>query len=202
VKRVWRREQLVITVFLIVTWGFIAGCGKTPMNRTDIGQKWKGRMAPDFTIGRLNGEQFELDKEIGKKMIILNVFGTWCAPCRAELPALYRIYASSRDEVLLFGIALNEKKRAVRKFFDELNVAFPAALEVRKGEGVTDLYETPTVPTTIVIGVNGKVQLYKPGMLRKWDFRSLKKLIRKNRKLTRKGQAIGSIEYQSKIGAN
>src|SRR5208282_3008871 len=48
--------------------------------------EWRGQVAPDFELRTTSGERFRLSENVGKKIIVLNFFATWCAPCRAEMP--------------------------------------------------------------------------------------------------------------------
>ncbi len=73
--------------------------------------EWRGRIAPDFEAKTTRGERFQLSENIGKKVIVLNFFATWCVPCREEMPELNRYFSEHKaDSFLLVGVALRVPK--------------------------------------------------------------------------------------------
>ncbi len=93
------------------------------------GVDWRNHTAPDFEITTTRGERFRLLDNIGKKVIVLNFFATWCGPCRAEMPELSRYFDEHKsDSFLLLGIDAEEKGDRVDAFLDELKVTFPAGV--------------------------------------------------------------------------
>lgn len=53
---------------------------------------WLGKIAPNSEVTLREGEHFELADYVGKKVIVINFFATWCAPCRKEMPEFDRFY--------------------------------------------------------------------------------------------------------------
>lgn len=91
---------------------------------------WRGQIAPDFEIKTTSGENFHLADNVGKKVIVLNFFATWCEPCRAEMPELNRYFNSNKDRSLvLLGIDAHEDQSSVRDFLSDLKVDFPAGVD-------------------------------------------------------------------------
>jgi thiol-disulfide isomerase/thioredoxin len=88
----------------------------------------EGKPAPALEAKLLDGQSFSLHDAAGK-VVVINFWATWCAPCRAEMPALDAFYRKHRDEgLVVLAISLDEpdkeaKVREVMKAF-----AFPAAL--------------------------------------------------------------------------
>ena len=88
----------------------------------------EGKPAPALDAKLLDGQSFSLAGQAGK-VVIINFWATWCAPCRAEMPALDAFYRKHRDEgLVVLAVSLDEpdkeaKVREVTKAF-----AFPAAL--------------------------------------------------------------------------
>lgn len=124
--------------------------------------QWKGRLAPDFEVPLLDGTTFRLTDHIGRRVIVLNFFATWCGPCRAEMPELEAYQQAHESEgSLLIGIDAEEKHTVVDAFAKELKVTFPIGID---GTGdVGRLYGVSGFPTTIVIGADGRVTLYQVG---------------------------------------
>ena len=88
----------------------------------------EGKPAPALHATLLDGKSFDLAEQSGK-VVVINFWATWCAPCRAEMPALDAFYRKHRNEgLVVLAISLDEpdkeaKVREVMKAF-----AFPAAL--------------------------------------------------------------------------
>lgn len=126
-------------------------------------QAWHERLAPDFELTLLDGSTFRLADRVGKQVIILNFFATWCGPCRSEMPELERYQQAHADEVLLLGIDAEEKHTVVEAFVAEMKVTFPVAID---GAGdVLRLYGVGSFPTTVVIGADGRVKMYEVGAI-------------------------------------
>ena len=115
-----------------------------------------GRAAPDFALPMLNGEVVRLSDYRGK-VVFLNIWATWCSPCREEMPSMERLYQEMKNEdfeILAVSIdTLGEK--AVAPFMAELNLTFPALFDSQGATG--SLYNTTGVPESFIIDKNGIV---------------------------------------------
>jgi len=137
-------------------------------NRLRRAIQWRGKYAPDLTLKLLNGETFSLADTVGKKIVVLNFFATWCKPCRAEIPELNRYALAHRDNpFVLLGINADEEEAEVREFVATYEMAFPVGIDaggrIRKRYGVT------SYPTTVLIDHRGKVVLYETGAVSNAD---------------------------------
>jgi len=155
--------------------------------------EWQGRIAPDFELKTTRGERFQLSENVGKKIIVLNFFATWCGPCRGEMPELNTYFnAHKAESFLLLGIDAEEKQDRVDAFLADLKINFPAGVDagpIQKQYGVSAL------PTTVLIGVDGKVQFYETGALPNAEV-AFDNLLSKNRQLLQSGQVISPEEYR------
>ncbi len=116
----------------------------------------KGAPAPAFEAQTLDGATVRLD-DLRGQAVVLNLWATWCPPCRAEMPALERISARYADAGLVV-LALNQGEDAetVRAFVEEHALTFPIALDPR--EQVGRQYELQAYPTTFFIGRDGVIR--------------------------------------------
>lgn len=129
---------------------------------------WKGRHAPDIRAELLSKETFSLSDHVGKKVVILNFFATWCGPCKAEMPELVRFAEKHKNDPLLFiGIDASEPESTVQDFIREQGVAYPVTLD-RSGE-LQKAFSIRSFPTTVLIGADGTVQLYEVGSISNAD---------------------------------
>ena len=125
--------------------------------------RWIGRLAPDISLTALDGKPFRLSDEVGRQVIVLNFFATWCGPCRAEMPELARYQAKAGETVLLIGIDAQETRAVVEPFLREMKVPFPVAID--ESGDVLKRFEVTAFPTTIVIGADGRVKVYEIGQI-------------------------------------
>jgi peroxiredoxin len=122
--------------------------------------------APDFTLRDLSGKKIALAEYRGK-LVFLNFFATWCAPCRQEMPAMERLYRSYRDTgLVLVALNVRERAREVRPFIQELRLSFPVLLDQ---EGLAAYkYAVRGLPATYLIGRDGQM-LWRAFGPREWD---------------------------------
>jgi peroxiredoxin len=115
-----------------------------------------GHAAPDFTLRNLQGNLEGLVNH-KDKVIILNFWATWCAPCLEEMPAfekLYRRYRSQGLTVLAVSLDKGDFSK-VQGFVDSNNLTFPVLMD---SDGVAEkLYPSFTIPFTYVIDKDGRV---------------------------------------------
>jgi len=147
---------------------------------------WQGKYPPDFELNLLNGEKFVLSEHIGKEVIVLNFFTTWCEPCKDELPELASYFAKHREEgLVLVGIDGDEKKDLVEGFAANEKILYPVGID--EGGGIQEKFAVRSYPSTIFIGADGKIALYETGAIYNADvtFGSLYKtnldIVKKNK---------------------
>lgn len=105
--------------------------------------------AMDFRLEDINGDIFSLSEYSGK-VIILNFFATWCAPCRMEMPGFNRIQAEYKDDVKVIAVNIGgESLSRVRKFADANKLIFTVAID---DGSVGNLYgPIRAIPVTVII---------------------------------------------------
>jgi peroxiredoxin len=155
--------------------------------------EWQGRIAPDFELKTTRGERFQLSENVGKKIIVLNFFATWCGPCREEMPELNTYFNAHKGEsFLLLGIDAEEKQDRVDAFLSDLKIDFPAGVDAGP---IQKQYGVNAFPTTVLIGVDGKVQFYEASALANAEV-AFDNLLSKNRQLMQSGHVISPEEYR------
>ncbi len=124
------------------------------------------RLAPEFRLPDLSGKQVSLADQRGK-IVFLNFWATWCPPCRAEMPAMERLFQrmQNRDFVML-AIDFQESQQQAQKFMDEFQFTFPVLLDTDGTVGTT--YGVMGLPTTYILDREGRIVASVVGP-REWD---------------------------------
>ena len=118
----------------------------------------KGFLAPDFALETANGETIQLS-ELRGKPVVMNVWASWCAPCRAEMPALQRVYQAYQAqglEILGVNSTAQDERQSAQDFAAEQGLTFPILFDTA-GEA-TQLYAVRALPTTYFIDAQGIIQ--------------------------------------------
>ena len=120
--------------------------------------------APDFVLPTMDGDSLRLSDHRGE-VVVLNFWATWCAPCRKEIPMFVEMQREFGDEGLQFiGVSVDrEGFEVVRPFAQEMDVNYPMAVD--DGTVGPQYGGIPTVPTTFLIGPEGRVHGYAPGLV-------------------------------------
>lgn len=131
-----------------------------------------------LTIKDIRGRYIRLSDYRGK-VILINFWATWCPPCRKEIPDLIRLQREYRSRGLqVIGVTYPPQKLAeVRRFVRRLRVNYPVAL----GSQQTMLLfsRSETLPTTVVIGTDGRIRDIINGILLPEEFeQKIKPLLR------------------------
>lgn len=113
------------------------------------------RVAPDFTLPQVNGQSLTLSSYRGK-VVLLDFWATWCAPCREETPHLVELQQKYGDRGLqVIGISMDDSPDPVPAFYQQFHMNYPVVMGTAKtGEqygGVLGL------PIAFVIGRDGLI---------------------------------------------
>jgi thiol-disulfide isomerase/thioredoxin len=114
--------------------------------------------SPEYTVTLFDGSQLT-SAELRGKVVILNVWATWCPPCRVEIPALQSLHERTADDgdVVVLGLATDVQGRGVvAPFLDERGVTYANGMLDRQTRRA--LGGISHTPTTFVIGPDGVVR--------------------------------------------
>ena len=125
----------------------------------DVYSEGKRRPAPELEGTTLDGDRFALSDWAGN-VVVVNVWGSWCVPCRTETPELVRLANQYADRGVRFlGINVRDNPAAARSFEDRFKMPYPS-LEDPDGRlllSFRDVIPTSVVPSTVVIDRRGDV---------------------------------------------
>jgi len=126
----------------------------------------EGRPAPTFAAETIDGETFRLREHRGE-VVVVNVWATWCAPCRVEMPGFVDLQEEFRDRGVRFvGVSVDrEGTGVVQSFVEDEGINFPQivapALANRHFPGTV-------VPRTYLIDKDGRIRYKHSGVILKW----------------------------------
>jgi peroxiredoxin len=155
-NRKWIQVAILAAVLLIGGWTI----GTSLFGDSETIPK-AGDKAPSFTVKGLDGNGLKLD-DLKGKAVVLNFWGTFCEPCRDEMPALQKQaekWASSGLAVI--GMNLGENAVTVKSFVDQYKIRFPIYLD--EDESIRKRYGVMYYPTTYFIKPDGTVYEIKVG---------------------------------------
>ncbi|MEO5888271.1 MAG: TlpA disulfide reductase family protein [Anaerolineales bacterium] len=118
----------------------------------------EGFLAPDFTLDTLEGTEVTLS-DLRGKIVLINLWATWCPPCRAEMPALENAYEQYKDSgVVILGLNVTnqDSEKDIPLFIDEFGLTFPILLD-RDGSA-SALYQLRGLPTTFFVNREGIIR--------------------------------------------
>ncbi|MGD0475259.1 MAG: TlpA disulfide reductase family protein [Candidatus Velthaea sp.] len=128
-----------------------------------------GKPAPAFVLEDLSGAPVSSASLHGKPLYI-NVFASWCPPCRVELPAIVRGYSRFKAKVAFLGVDEQEPAEKIQPFRRAMGIRYPIAIDQGQMEAS---YRAHSVPTSVFIDRRGIVRaLYRgpipPPLLQKY----------------------------------
>ena len=142
-----------------------AGCASrdTPAVAASDGRVEVGLPAPAYATVSLSGDSVSLAQQKGK-VVLLNIWATWCHPCRSEIPELRAIHARYRDRGLeLIGVSVDTDGTddAIRTFMTDYQMTFPIWRD--PDERISTQFLAVGVPATFLIDKAGILRWRKTG---------------------------------------
>lgn len=134
--------------------GFVTGDGSSqvidPTDRV---------AAPEVSGTTLHGEALALSDYAGD-VVVVNVWGSWCAPCRAEAPILQQVYVDYKDDGVQFvGLNTRDQQAAALAFEKRFGITYPSLVD-ENGElqlAFRDSLPPNAIPSTLIIDRQGAV---------------------------------------------
>ena len=159
-KRSITRGVILIVLLAAIVYTVYSSLTKDKINVLQVNDP-----APDFELVDLYDSNLKHRlSEYKGKGVYLNFWGTWCEPCKEEMPAMsnqYAIYKEQGVEMLAINIAQTDFE--VKKFIEGLNVDFPVAIDPNRS--VMTAYNVGYLPATILINPEGKIEKIVTGEL-------------------------------------
>jgi len=117
-----------------------------------------GKRAPDFqAVNLVTGDSISFQADYNGHVTLVNIWATWCAPCRAEMPAMEQLYQAFKDQGFrIAAVSVDEgQPNDVMAFARDLNLTFDI-LHDRDGR-IQQQYMTTGVPESFLVDRNGVI---------------------------------------------
>ena len=152
----------LIVAHILIKPGVDTGSVRRDADRVRRAREWRSRVAPVFDLKLRDGSTFHLAEHAGHRVVIVTFFTTWCEECGQDLAGLQRYVRRRQAEnkpVVAVAINGQEPVALVDRFIRNQGVRLPAGID--EPGTVTRAYEIASFPTTIVVGLDGRVRLYQ-----------------------------------------
>lgn len=150
----------------------LVGCQGKSGGHGDDGDAAKaavGAAAPRYTGKTIDGEYIQLEDFRGK-VVLLNMWATWCEPCKKELPelaSLHRRHASRGFSVVGVSVDKPQALGKVRQLVGQFGIDYPIVFDP-SGEAVAT-FELTGYPTSFLLGRDGKIRWRRNGIIKPQD---------------------------------
>lgn len=134
---------LILTAALLIVLGMSAALASP--------EEWQGKTLPDFTTSTIDGKSFTLSESLKTHdLVLINLWATWCGPCRMEFPFLETAWQqySARVDVIALSIEASDTFDVLRSFANEYGLHFPIGRDESDLFGMMDGY---AIPTTLIV---------------------------------------------------
>jgi peroxiredoxin len=124
-----------------------------------------GAQATDFTLRDTDGRNVNLSDFLGKNVVVINFWATWCIPCQAELPLLQKIYMDNKSKgLVMLGVAMDgpETIAQVRPYANRYGLTYPILLD-EETKVVATYNPKRTAPLTVEIDRKGIIARVRSG---------------------------------------
>ncbi len=120
-----------------------------------------GEKLPEVGLVDLSGKRVSVAALVGK-VVVVDFWASWCAPCREELPVLERLYRKYRGQGLaVVGVSVDKDLANVKSFLAKLPLSFPVVHDAN--HQASSRYEPPRMPSSYVIDKKGFVRFVHAG---------------------------------------
>jgi cytochrome c biogenesis protein CcmG/thiol:disulfide interchange protein DsbE len=149
----------VVAILLLGIW-WIAFSAVEPSTdqSTHIKAPQSGFLAPDISLRSSDGDILSLEDYRGQAVLV-NLWASWCGPCRAEMPAMEKIYQDLQDQgfvVLAVNATHQDSEGAALGFIDDYNLTFPVLFD--EDGRVSQAYRLQALPSSYFIDRHGIIQ--------------------------------------------
>lgn len=152
-----RRIAYLIMLALGLAWMFVSADRSGASTAGRIPAPHQGFLAPDFELKTAGGELVRLS-DLHGQAILVNLWATWCPPCRAEMQAIEKVYQEYKDQgftVLAVNMTYQDSPLEVMPFVEEQKLTFPILFE--ETGAMANAYQLRSLPSSFFIRRDGVI---------------------------------------------
>ncbi len=150
-----RRILFAGILTLGLAWIFVSADRSGDSTNGSIPAPRAGFLAPDFALETLDGGTVRLS-DLRGQAVVVNLWTTWCPPCKAEMPALQKVYEEYQARglvILAVNSTVQDDPKAIPAFVEQYGLTFPILLDRNNEAG--RLYQLRSLPSTFFIRRDG-----------------------------------------------
>ncbi len=122
-----------------------------------------GKPAPDFEVPLLSGGTFRLSEHRGQ-VVWINLWATWCPPCRVEMPDIEAVWRDeTRGDLVVIAVDYAENQSTVTEFVDRLDLTFPIGMDPTGRVALQ--YRLAGFPSHFMVDRDGVVRVIRVGLM-------------------------------------
>ena len=135
--------------------GFILSCAATVSGAQEL-RAWTGGATPPLVLQDLDGRPHRLADYRGK-VVLINFWATWCAPCLAEMPSISKLRASLAGQPFaVLAVNLAEPESRIRRFMEQVPLDFPVLLD--RDTAAAKAWKARILPASFVVDPDGRIR--------------------------------------------
>jgi len=116
---------------------------------------------PEGTLNLLDGSEVQLSSHIGKQVVVLDFWASWCGPCRKGLPVVQQVSEQFAGmDVVFYAVNLREDESSIKTFLAANGITLPVAMDDGK---LSEAFGVSGIPHTVIIGKGGNIQSVHTG---------------------------------------
>ncbi len=152
-----RRVSYAVILILGLVWIYLSADGSNASSSGTSAAPQQGFLAPDFELATTTGEIIKLS-DLRGQAVLVNLWATWCPPCRAEMPAIEKVYNEYKDEgfvVLAVNMTYQDTPQKIAPFIAEHALTFPVLLD--ESGDMASAYQLRSLPSSYFITRDGVI---------------------------------------------
>lgn len=121
-----------------------------------LDSEWEGKKAPDFKLSDLYGKKTFQLSQFKDKIVILDFWASWCAPCKKSLPELERLANKYKKKIQVLAVTIDDDKENAIRFLKVNHLKMDVPHDIDKE--IAGLYDIPAMPTLFIIDKAGVIR--------------------------------------------
>lgn len=154
------QRRLIYSLVLVLglAWIFLSADRSGASTAGQIPAPQRGFLAPDFESNTLDGQKIKLS-DLRGQAVLVNLWATWCPPCRTEMPAIQTVYDEYKDQgfiVLAVNMTYQDTYANIAPFVEQYGLTFPILLD--ESGVIGSAYQLRSLPSSFFIDRSGIIR--------------------------------------------